>query len=70
MFSLQQKLENKRAEQALPGGEGCSGEVAQTTYTHVSKCKSDKIKQKKNTKNKFGLNCNYKLYVNIYLCAF
>jgi hypothetical protein len=45
------KSENKREEQVLPksreaGGEqwGWSGEVAQTIYTHVSKCKNDKIK--------------------------
>jgi hypothetical protein len=48
-------LENKRAEQVLPG----TGEVAQTMYTNVSKCKNDKIKEglklmkqrPKNTKN-------------------
>jgi hypothetical protein len=41
----------KRAEQVFPGsgGEGRGrfggcGEVAQTMYTHVSKCKNDKIK--------------------------
>jgi hypothetical protein len=27
-------------------GEGRSGEVAQATYTHVSKCKNDKIKER------------------------
>jgi O-acetyl-ADP-ribose deacetylase (regulator of RNase III) len=44
------KVENKRAEQVLPvgaGGEGVGGqaeeEVAQIMYTHVSKCKNDKI---------------------------
>jgi hypothetical protein len=43
------KLENKRVEQVLPrkGGDGMSGEVAQTMYTHVSKCKNDKIKERK-----------------------
>jgi hypothetical protein len=44
------KSENKRVEQVLPGsrGRGCrrSGEVAQTMYTHVSKCKNDKIKER------------------------
>jgi hypothetical protein len=37
-------LENKGAEQVLPrnGGEG-RGEVAQTMYTHMSKCKNNKI---------------------------
>jgi hypothetical protein len=32
----------KRAEHVLPGRQG--EEVAQTIYTHVSKCKNDKIK--------------------------
>jgi hypothetical protein len=42
------KLENKRAEQVLPGrGFGGRGELAQTTYTHVSKCKNDRIKARK-----------------------
>jgi hypothetical protein len=47
-------LEKKRVEQVLPrsggrggGGWGVRGEVAQTMYTHVSKCKSDKIKGEK-----------------------
>jgi hypothetical protein len=35
------KLENKKAEHVLPGnGRG----VSQIMYTHVSKCKNDKIK--------------------------
>jgi hypothetical protein len=35
----------KRAEQVVPGnGVGGWREVAQTMYTHVSKCKIDKIK--------------------------
>jgi hypothetical protein len=40
-------LENKRAEKVLPrreGKGGRNGEVAQKMYTHVSKCKNDKIK--------------------------
>jgi hypothetical protein len=42
MFST--KLENKRAEQVLPGSLGGVGsEVAQTTYIRVSKCKNGKI---------------------------
>jgi hypothetical protein len=32
------------------GGEGGSREVAQTMYTHVSKCKNDKRKEKKREK--------------------
>jgi hypothetical protein len=41
-------LENKRAEQVLPGSRvGSGGEVAQTMYTHMSKCKNDKIKERK-----------------------
>jgi hypothetical protein len=53
-------LENKRAEQVLSGRvgrhergrgsrrlwEGGRGKVAQTMYTHVSKCKNYKIKKK------------------------
>jgi hypothetical protein len=38
------KLENKRAEQVLPRNRW--GEVVQTVYTHVSKCKNDKIKKR------------------------
>jgi hypothetical protein len=34
----------KRVEQVLPGSWGEVGEVAQTMYTCVSKCKNDKIK--------------------------
>jgi hypothetical protein len=33
------KLENKKAE-----GGGKEGEVVQTMFTHVSKCKNEKIK--------------------------
>jgi hypothetical protein len=33
----------RRAEWYMCGG----GEVAQTMYTHISKCKNDKIKQRK-----------------------
>jgi hypothetical protein len=40
-------LKNKRAEQVLPGsGEG-EEEVTQTVFIHVSKCKNDKIKNKR-----------------------
>jgi hypothetical protein len=38
------KSENKRVEQVW-GGE----EIVQLIYTHVSKCKSGKIKKKTNT---------------------
>jgi hypothetical protein len=44
------KTENKRAEQVLPrssAGWGGVWRVAQTMYTHVTKCKNDKIKQRK-----------------------
>jgi hypothetical protein len=46
-------LENKRAEQVLPRSEGAAGgkvsvgqrgEMAQTMYTHMNKCKNNKIK--------------------------
>jgi hypothetical protein len=36
-------LENKRAEQVLPRSVG--GWWGGTMYTHVSKCKNDKIKK-------------------------
>jgi hypothetical protein len=41
IFSLQQKLENKRAEQALPGGggQGCGGGVWGGDPNNVCKCK-------------------------------
>jgi hypothetical protein len=32
-------------EQDLPGSREGTGEVAQTMYTHVSKCKNDKRKK-------------------------
>jgi hypothetical protein len=38
------KLGNKRVEQILPGHGGEGEEVAQVMYTHVSKCKNNKIK--------------------------
>jgi hypothetical protein len=43
----------KRTEQILPGSGdgGKGGEVAQTMYTHLSKCENDKIKREKK-KNK------------------
>jgi hypothetical protein len=37
------KLENKRVAQVLSR----SREVSQTMYTHVSKCKNNKIKERK-----------------------
>jgi hypothetical protein len=51
MFSLQQNGENKREEQVLLGsrlgGDENRCNVAQKMYTHVSKCKNDKIKERK-----------------------
>jgi hypothetical protein len=43
-------LENKRAEPVL-GWVGAA-EVAKTMYTHVSKCKNDKINIRKISKTK------------------
>jgi hypothetical protein len=37
------KLENKKAEQVLPGSGG-----GEKVYTHVIKCKNDEIKKKRN----------------------
>jgi hypothetical protein len=45
----------KRVEQVLPGSRVGGGGVAQIMYTHVSKCKNDKIKLKnKKILNKTG----------------
>jgi hypothetical protein len=42
------KSENNWLKQVLTRSGGWrSGEVAQTMYTHVSKCKNDKIKERK-----------------------
>jgi hypothetical protein len=52
-------LENRRAEQVLPGrevgvgGGRQGGRLAQTMYTHMNKCKNDtKIKYKINNNKK------------------
>jgi hypothetical protein len=45
MFSLT-KLEKKRAEYVLPGFWGLRG--SGLMYTHVSKCKDNKIRGEKN----------------------
>jgi hypothetical protein len=42
---LVNKSENKRVGQVLPGSRGRGGEVAQTRYTHVSKCKNKQTKK-------------------------
>jgi predicted RNA-binding protein YlqC (UPF0109 family) len=42
----------KRVEQILPGRQG---EVAQTIYTHVSKCKNNKNRRKINLSSKISL---------------
>jgi hypothetical protein len=53
---LSTKSEKKRTKQDLPGsrgwrwGLGMGEEVAQTMYTHVSKCKDDKIRGEKKKK--------------------
>jgi hypothetical protein len=45
---------NKVEEQVLPGvagqGVGGRGEVAQIMYTHISKCKNNKIKSSRGKK--------------------
>jgi hypothetical protein len=49
MFSLQQnqktRRQNRFCQEVGRGRE--EGEVAQTMYTHVSKCKNSKIKERK-----------------------
>jgi hypothetical protein len=58
-------LEKKSTEQFLTGSRGWRGEGAQTMYTHVSKCKNDKIKErKKRSKEKIESTC--KKTVSIY----
>jgi hypothetical protein len=42
MFFLQQN-QRRRGGRVLPGSRG----MAETMYTHVNKCKNDKIKRKK-----------------------
>jgi hypothetical protein len=46
MFSLQQNRRRKEWNRFCleAGGRVLRGEVPQTMYTHVSKCKNDKIK--------------------------
>jgi hypothetical protein len=46
-FSLQQNWRTSGRNRFCPeaGGKWGEGEVAQTMYTHVSKCKNDKIKK-------------------------
>jgi hypothetical protein len=55
MFSPQQNQRRGQNRFCLEvGGWGGLGEVAQTMYTHVSKCKNDKIKrEKQRNKNVF-----------------
>jgi hypothetical protein len=47
-FFSSAKLGNKRVEQILPRHGREEEEVAQVMYTHVSKCKNNKIKILKN----------------------
>jgi hypothetical protein len=42
-------------EQVLPGGEGWEWAVAKTIYTHVSKCKNDKILKIQIQKDKYHM---------------
>jgi hypothetical protein len=48
LIFFSKKLENKKVEQVLTGSRESKREVAQTMYTHVSKCKYYKIKNEKN----------------------
>jgi hypothetical protein len=47
MFSPQQNWRTHGQKRFSPEVRGAEGEVAQTMYTHVSKCKNDKIKKSK-----------------------
>jgi hypothetical protein len=61
-------LENNRAEQVLPGSEwGLGWQVVQTMYTYVSKCKTGKIKFKKEIKEKIITLPNLLRYVLEYI---
>jgi hypothetical protein len=51
MFSLQRRSEQVLLRSELKV-EGRRREVAQTMYTYVSKCKTDKIKERKKKKEK------------------
>jgi hypothetical protein len=56
ILSLQQNQKRRGWNRFSLKGEGCGGEVEQTMYTHVSKCKNDKIKgEKRKEKNKCSL---------------
>jgi hypothetical protein len=57
---LSTKSENNKAEQVLPRSGGWEGvgewrEVVQTMYTHVSKCKNNKVKERKNKRRNYVL---------------
>jgi hypothetical protein len=48
MFSLQQNQRTRGWKRfCLEAGRGWEGEVTQTVYTHVNKCKNNKIKERK-----------------------
>jgi hypothetical protein len=57
VFTDFRKLE-KRAEYDLPETGGLAGrrELAQTMYTHASKCKNDKIKRERKKERNDGKN--------------
>jgi hypothetical protein len=47
LFSLQQNRRIIGQNNFHPGGGGTGREIAQTMYTQVSKCKTDKRREKK-----------------------
>jgi hypothetical protein len=51
MFSLQQNPRTRGRNRFCLEAVGVGREVAQTMYTHVSKCKNDKIKAEKKMYN-------------------
>jgi hypothetical protein len=54
MFSLQQNWRTESRTGSAQKGWGM-GEEAQMMYTHVSKCKNDKIKKENNVTMKVGI---------------
>jgi hypothetical protein len=60
MFSLQQNQRTKGWNRSCPEagvGGGVCGELVQLMYTHVSKCKNYKRKEKKNWKPLEKIKC-------------
>jgi hypothetical protein len=67
MFSLQQNPRTRGRNRFCLEAVGVGREVAQTMYTHVSKCKNDKVKgERKKLKRKKRI-CQRKMTHKIYI---